>query len=64
MPDPVLRVRGRLGGPAAATLRHAARAPRGEVKLYPEGHFAIYVDDAFERVVADQLAFLDKHLRG
>lgn len=50
--------------PAATTLRHAARAPRGEVKLYPEGHFAIYVDDAFERVVADQLAFLDKHLRG
>lgn len=50
--------------PAAATLRHAAGAPRGEVKLYPEGHFAIYVDDAFERVVADQLAFLDKHLRG
>ena len=35
----------------------------GEVKTYPEGHFAIYVDDAFERVVADQLAFLDKHLK-
>lgn len=50
--------------PASATLRHAARAPRGEVKLYPEGHFAIYVDDAFERVVADQIAFLDKHLKG
>ncbi len=50
--------------PAAATLRYAARAPRGEVKLYPEGHFAIYVDEAFERVVADQLAFLDKHLKG
>lgn len=49
--------------PASATLRHAARAPRGEIKLYPEGHFAIYVDDAFERVVADQIAFLDKHLR-
>lgn len=49
--------------PAAATLRHAAKAPRGEVRLYPEGHFAIYVDDAFDRVVADQLAFLDKHLR-
>jgi dienelactone hydrolase len=49
--------------PAAATLRHAAKAPRGEVKLYPEGHFAIYVDEAFERVVADQIAFLDKHLR-
>jgi pimeloyl-ACP methyl ester carboxylesterase len=49
--------------PAAATLRHAANAPRGEVRLYPDGHFAIYVDDAFERVVADQLAFFDKHLK-
>jgi dienelactone hydrolase len=49
--------------PAGPTLRYAARAPRGEVKLYPEGHFEIYVDDAFERVVADQLAFLDKHLK-
>jgi dienelactone hydrolase len=49
--------------PAGPTLRYAAKAPRGEVKLYPEGHFAIYVDDAFERVVADQLAFLDKHLK-
>jgi dienelactone hydrolase len=49
--------------PAAPTLRYAAKAPRGEVRTYPEGHFAIYVDDAFERVVADQLAFLDKHLK-
>lgn len=49
--------------PAGPTLRYAAKAPRGEVKTYPEGHFAIYVDDAFERVVADQLAFLDKHLK-
>ncbi|MDT5350967.1 MAG: hypothetical protein QOH91_4254 [Mycobacterium sp.] len=49
--------------PAGPTLRWAAKAPRGEVKTYPEGHFAIYVDDAFERVVTDQLAFLDKHLK-
>lgn len=49
--------------PAGPTLRYAAKAPRGEVKLYPEGHFAIYVDEAFDRVVADQLAFLDKHLK-
>jgi quorum-quenching protein AidA len=48
--------------PAGATLRYAAKAPHGEVRTYPEGHFAIYVDDAFERVVADQLAFLNKHL--
>jgi dienelactone hydrolase len=49
--------------PAEPTLRYAAKAPRGEVRKYPEGHFAIYVDDAFERVVADQLAFLDRHLK-
>jgi uncharacterized protein len=49
--------------PAGPTLRYAAKAPRGEVKTYPEGHFAIYVDDAFERVVADQLAFLDRHFK-
>lgn len=38
-------------------------APRGEIKRYPEGHFAIYVDDAFERVLADQIDFLDRHLK-
>jgi dienelactone hydrolase len=48
--------------PAGPTRRYAATAPHGEVKLYPEGHFDIYVGDAFERVIADQLAFLDKHL--
>ncbi|QLL07815.1 alpha/beta hydrolase [Mycobacterium vicinigordonae] len=49
--------------PAKVTLHHAAKAPRGEIKTYPEGHFAIYVDDAFERVIGDQIAFLDKHLK-
>jgi len=49
--------------PALPTLRYAAKAPRGEVRMYPEGHFAIYVGDAFERVVEDQLAFLDRHLK-
>jgi len=44
-------------------LRYAPEAPRGEVKVYPQGHFAIYVEEAFERVVADQIAFLDKHLK-
>jgi dienelactone hydrolase len=48
--------------PTRPTLRYAAKAPRGQVRVYPEGHFAIYVGDAFERVVADQIAFLDKHL--
>jgi uncharacterized protein len=49
--------------PAGPTLRYAAKAPRGEVKRYPEGHFEIYVDDAFERVITDQIAFLDRHLK-
>jgi dienelactone hydrolase len=49
--------------PAVPTLRYAAKAPRGEVRMYPEGHFAIYVDDAFGRVVQDQIAFLDRHLK-
>jgi len=48
--------------PAKATLRHAGKAPRGEVKLYPEGHFDIYMGDAFERVVADQIRFLTTHV--
>jgi dienelactone hydrolase len=49
--------------PSEPTRRYAATAPRGEVKLYPEGHFDIYVGDAFERVIADQLDFLEKHLK-
>jgi len=49
--------------PADTTVRHAAKAPRGEIKVYPQGHFDIYVGEAFDRVVADQLDFLDKHLK-
>jgi dienelactone hydrolase len=48
--------------PPGPTRRYAATAPRGEVKLYPEGHFEIYVGDAFERVIADQLDFLGRTL--
>ncbi|OBK97048.1 alpha/beta hydrolase [Mycobacterium asiaticum] len=49
--------------PSGPTLRHAAKAPRGEIKTYPEGHFDIYVGDAFERVVTDQIAFFHRHLQ-
>ena len=41
---------------------HARRAPRGEVRLYPDGHFDIYVAEPFERVVKDQLASLARHV--
>ncbi len=48
--------------PPKPTLRYAAKAPKGEVKIYPEGHFEIYLGEAFERVIADQLAFLHRHV--
>lgn len=48
--------------PAPATLRHAAKAPSGEVLRYDTGHFDIYMGDDFDRVVADQIAFLRKHV--
>lgn len=48
--------------PPKQTLSHAAKAPKGEIKIYPEGHFEIYLGEAFERVIADQLAFLQRHV--
>jgi dienelactone hydrolase len=48
--------------PSGPTRRYAVTAPRGEIKLYPQGHFEIYVGDAFERVLADQLEFLERNL--
>jgi dienelactone hydrolase len=48
--------------PAKATQRHARKAPKGEVRLYPYGHFDIYLGEAFERVVSDQLEFLSRHV--
>ena len=48
--------------PPEATLRHAKRGKRTEVRTYDEGHFDIYSGPAFERVVADQLAFLARHV--
>lgn len=48
--------------PAPATLRHAAKAPKGEVHRYDAGHFDIYIGDDFERVIADQIAFLRQHV--
>jgi pimeloyl-ACP methyl ester carboxylesterase len=49
--------------PAKATLRHAAKAPRGRIKRYPAGHFDIYTGKPFEQVVTDQLDFLRTHAR-
>lgn len=48
--------------PASATLRHAAHASRVDVRRYAAGHFDIYAGEWFERVIADQLAFLHRHV--
>jgi len=50
--------------PAKLTVKFAAASPRGEVKRYPVGHFEIYVGETWERAVADQTAFLVRHLGG
>lgn len=47
--------------PSKKTLRHVRRTPRHEIRHYDAGHFEIYLGEAFERVVADQIAFLKKH---
>jgi pimeloyl-ACP methyl ester carboxylesterase len=41
----------------------AQRAPRGELRRYPIGHFDPYDGEPFERIVSDQLEFLVRHLR-
>lgn len=50
--------------PARASRRYARRARRGEVRLYPVGHFDVYFGEAFERAVADQLDFLARQVGG
>jgi dienelactone hydrolase len=49
--------------PPRPAIRVAKRLPKGELRRYPCGHFDVYVDGFFERVIADQVPFLRKHLR-
>jgi hypothetical protein len=44
--------------PAKETIAYAKSAPTCELKIYPYGHFDIYLGEAFEVVTKDQLAFL------
>ncbi|WAC57311.1 alpha/beta hydrolase [Gordonia sp. SL306] len=46
--------------PPRPTVRYARRGPTTRLIRYPEGHFDIYVGDAFEEIVADQVDFLDR----
>lgn len=48
--------------PASAAQKAALATPHGVAKLYDIGHFDIYVGDAFETAVLDQIAFLQRHV--
>ena len=48
--------------PPEPALQMAQNAPRGEIVRYPIGHFDIYVGEAFERAIEDQVAFLQRVL--
>ena len=43
-----------------SAIKAAEAAPKVTLKRYDEGHFDIYVGDAFEAVIADQVDFLDQ----
>ena len=48
--------------PARTTTRLVNRAPHAEVVHRPIGHFDIYTGAEMERVVADQVSFLQRHV--
>ncbi len=45
-----------------AAERTVKRAPRGECDVYPIDHFGGFLGKNFDRVVADQIEFLSRHL--
>jgi dienelactone hydrolase len=49
--------------PPEQTERYARTAKRGEIKHYDAGHFEFYLGEPFERLVSDQIEFLNRHLR-
>jgi len=49
--------------PAGPTERYARQARRGDVRLYPFGHFEFYLGEAFQTLVQQQTDFLVAHLR-
>jgi uncharacterized protein len=48
--------------PREAAERTVERAPRGERGIYPIDHFKGFLGEDFERMVADQIEFLSRHL--
>jgi pimeloyl-ACP methyl ester carboxylesterase len=48
--------------PPALGIKTAGRAPRGELRLYPGGHFDPFLGETLERMAADQVEFLRRVL--
>ncbi len=48
--------------PPELSRRAAGRVPRGELREYPGGHFSPFTDGIAERLIADQVDFLRRHL--
>ena len=51
-----------LVAPVASARKAVDRAPNAELRTYPVGHFDVYAGEPRERVLADQLDFLGRHL--
>jgi dienelactone hydrolase len=53
-----------LDTPPGPATKVAAAAPKGRLEAYDCGHFDVYLPPWFEKVVTDQLDFLDTNLLG
>jgi fermentation-respiration switch protein FrsA (DUF1100 family) len=50
--------------PPEPAVKAAGRAPHAQLVRHPIGHFDLYTGEWFERVVAEESAFLTRHLLG
>ncbi|AWZ01960.1 serine aminopeptidase, S33 [Rhodobiaceae bacterium] len=48
--------------PASAAIEFVKKLPNGTLKTYETDHFSPYLGETFEAFVADQIAFLKKHV--
>lgn len=53
-----------LTTPVKPAVKAAKNAPKGELLVYPCGHFDVYVPPLFQQIVGDQIRFLKKHMNG
>lgn len=63
MPVLVCASEGDVDIPLGFVRAAVARAPRGELRIYPGNHFEIYHGPAQRQIMADQTDFLRTHLR-